>query len=328
MKQNNRFSIVTIVLCLVILVCLFFPLLKIDLSSVMDDSLPFSEQLQGVSGFLGVSEKTMILTVNGKAVITTVIEGSQDLGSMGKELILFLRSLVLSLSVCALLLLILSFFRKKWAAILSLVLTAAGWIGTVLGLFWLLPSRLSSMIADQAGDNVSAIVTRITEGADARTVNVSEEAAVKTSEIRKLVLQGVRPALWVIIAVLVLLLIISILRMVMKDSANVHGTDTFSQPSFRCADGPLAGEIIPIGAKEVITFGSDPAYANMVISRSEIAPLHCGISYNQESGKYIVLVYENAPVLLNGKPLKIGENSVKRGSEIWLAVEDCSIQLL
>ena len=328
MKQSNRLSIVTIILCAVLLGCMFFPLLKIDLSSVMEDSIPFSEQLQGVSDFLGLSAKEHTLEVTGKAIFGTVNKDTQNLGSMGKELILFLRILIISICICSLLLVFLSIVQKGWARIMSLLLTALGCIGSILGLLWFLPSRLSSMIADRAGDTVSAVVTRITESTDAGAAEVPE-TMVETADIRKLVLQGIRPALWVALAVLALLLIISFLRIFMKGSKeNVSGTSTFSQPSFKCSDGPLAGEIIPIGPKDEISFGSDPAYANMVIQRNDISSLHCKISFNQERGTYKVQVFDNAPVLLKGKRLKNGENDLKRDSEIFLGYGTCSILLL
>ena len=329
MKRNNGLLIATIIICAVILGSMFFPLLKVDFSSVMDDSIPFAKQLQEVSDLLESSGKEMTLDVSGKAVLSTVGKGTRDIGSLGKELMLLLRLFVLTSCVCAVLIILFSFFQKMWAKVLSVILSAVGCIITILQLVWILPSRLSSMIADRVGDTVSAIVTQITEASGTVASEISEETVVKASEIRKLVLRGVRPALWVTVAAFGILLIISILRICLKDTLrDASGSRTFTQPSFQCSDGPLAGETIPIGPDDEISFGNDPAYANMVIQRDDIAPLHCRISYNQEKGKYKVQVLDDADVLLKGKKLKSGECDLKRGSEIFLGPGDCSILLL
>ena len=237
-----------------------------------------------------------------------------------------LRVFILIPCICAVLVLLLSLFRKTWTKVLAFIFSAAGFLTTILSLVWVLPSRLGGMIADKTGDTVSAVVTRITEG-ETEAVRVVE-TVVNTADIRNQILRGVKPALWVMTAVLGLLLILSIIRLFGKNENVTAGGSTISQPSFRCTDGPLAGETIPIGPKDEITFGSDPAYANMVIERSEIAPLHCRISYSQERETFCVFTYDDAPVLLKGKRLKSGENELKRGSEIFLGFGDCSIQLL
>ena len=329
MRRTGKLTIVTILLCVVIIGSMMFPLLNLDLSTVVDSQVPFFNQLQDVSGILGSSDTDVNLKVAGKDVLISLAKKADSLGSIGKELLLFLRMLVLIPVVCAVLLLLLSFFRRTWAKVLSLLLSGAGFISVLLGLVWVFPDRLSRMITDTSGDTVSAVVTRITEGA-AQTEAVSEgvaEIAAEASVIRDLVFRSVSPALWVIMAALLLLVIISIFRLVTKESSNA-GSNTDIQPAFSCTDGPLAGETIPIREKDEISIGSSPSNANLVIERKDIAPCHCRISFRQESGKYCVMVYENAPVLLNGKRLRNGENEVKRGSDLILGTGDCSIHLV
>ncbi len=330
MKRSGKLSVLTVFLSIIILVCTLFPLLKLDLSSVTDDGLPFTEQLQGVSGVFGSDDSGQVLGVSGKAVLFSLTKKAESLGSAGTELLLLVRILVLIALVSAVGLLIFGLISAKWAKILSLIFSAAGCIGMGFLLFWSLPSRLAAMIADKAGDSVSVVVTQITEGAGTETAAGGPvETAVSSSEIRSMILHGIKPALWVILAALVIALIVSFLRLIMKDTlaSDVRGSAA-EQPSFRCSHGPLAGEVIPFMDQGEISFGSDPSCSNMVIERSDLAPCHCRIRYVPEKRNYCVTVFENAPVILNGKPLGTGINEIRRGSEIFLGTGNCSIQLL
>lgn len=329
MKRVSKLSVLTVLLCIVVLGSLFFPLLHLDMSSVMDQTVPFSQQLKGVSGLLKASDSGTVLDIAGKDVLTTLTKDSSGLESAGRELLLLIRLLILIPGVSGILLILLGFFEKTFAKVLSVLFSLTGCAGLAACLAWVFPARLAGMIADKAGDTVSAVVTRITEGTEAaEAVEIVEESIVKASQLRSLILKGIRPALWAAAAALLLLVIVSILRLFVKKSTAVSGGHTLAQPAFVCSDGPLAGETIPLGEKDEISFGSDPAVANMVIERSDVAPFHCRIAYRQDKGQYCVTVGPDAPVLLKGKQLKSGENDLKRGSEIFLGMGDCSIRLL
>ncbi len=331
MKQRNVYSIVTIVLCIVILGSVFFPFLSRSLTDTFRDSAYMEEGagvLADALGALGVDVKQEI---KGVEILRTLTADTSDLGKVGQTSWLMIRSLLLVQCISAILLLILCFIKARWADITSLVAAIAGALYSILSVLLIYPFLISKIIKDSTGDVVSAVVTQITDEGTADAIeDVTVGVTPGMSDIRNSILHSMGPAFWIAAAALVLLIIICVMRVRLgkKMAAEYQGDSIFAQPSFQCSDGPLAGEVIPFTENEEITFGSDPEFANMVFDRRDISPTHCKLSYIPKKGKYCVLTFDSSPVLVNGKKLKSGENYLKRGTEIFLGYGDCSIILL
>lgn len=78
-----------------------------------------------------------------------------------------------------------------------------------------------------------------------------------------------------------------------------------NSPQISFLDGEFLGNTISIKAGDCIRIGSDPKCAMILFRDPQISPLHCTVSYDFDSGEYIVVDYsENGVVYQREKKLR------------------------
>ncbi|MCD7796873.1 MAG: FHA domain-containing protein [Clostridiales bacterium] len=71
-----------------------------------------------------------------------------------------------------------------------------------------------------------------------------------------------------------------------------------------------SGYEFPIQSGEIVTFGTDPQFCQIVLESSSIEGRYCTVSYNNQKGNYTVVDYSSAGVYLEDGDRIAGNVSV------------------
>ena len=300
---------IMIAICLAILGCMFLGYLSVDLTSVIKDSIPFSNRLNILEDLFGGLHGK--LEMSGFEIIKTLFSKPANLDSSGGKLLFWIRMFVLIPYIAVLLVFIFSFFRRTWSYITTLVLSTGSLIFSLVFLIFSLPGAISKQISD----TVSNVTESLTEQSSlpgviqsgiailSETVNDSVDKTVSAGQIRSLLFKGVGPGWIVTIIGLVLLIALSVIGIVLcvKSKSRGHIPESISEPSMIFLFGEFRNTPIPLSVDDSVVIGSDPAFSHIILNDNGIEGRHIEIGYNEARDKYWFRVFGQATVSFNGK---------------------------
>lgn len=98
----------------------------------------------------------------------------------------------------------------------------------------------------------------------------------------------------------------------------------------RIQNGKYKDQILVLQKKEILWIGRDTSCCNLILEAPWISRKHCGISYDEQKGKYIVVdCSENGTFIEDGTQLTKGkENLLARDTIIMVGEQGIKLHLL
>ena len=267
----------------------------VDFSKIADKiGLPDLSFAGSVIGFFSGRDNS--ITMSGLVLLRNLFNGTGSQFPQGMDSLLRICMILVGVPylICAVTL-VLSFLRRTWSYIVTIVLACAGECAVIGGLVLILPKAISSHIH-----------------------SLIDVSLVPEKTIRTVLFEGAGPAWWIMAAGFVLLIIISAVGIpggAKKQAAEkappeppAGGAAEDGQPEtgFICEFGPLDGVQIPLMPDEAIRIGSDPQRCQVVVQDPGVEAVHCELRWNGILNLYEIRDESDSGVYLMGK--KVGRD--------------------
>jgi len=330
--QKRIWNIITTVLCVLAVLCVFLPFLKLDLASI--------------TGGLGSFFTDIDIWVTGKKFST--IELIKALIEYRKALeinfVLFMAAVILP-NLLPLAITGIAWTKAKARYIFGIVFSLLFVAITIVLHMLVIPKAIerivNNMIDDTIGGNILSLFNR------------SSLTAVFGEQAAKAYKQSLGLGFLVPIILMVLVIIVSVLGFILtKDEVKVSNQNVgymqgnmgnvrnvgnignisgqlVKGPSITGISGVFQGVVFPMQKNETIVVGRDPTCSHIVIESEQISRKHCGISFNEITGQYTVTDFSSNGTFVNHsrRIMRNEPQFVQRGDTLSLGDSKNSLRL-
>lgn len=304
-------SIITMVLCALTFVCLLVPWLKLDLSAI---SVPLPKVFSDVK-LWEAGTKYSLIEIFRKL--------GKYKGDIGKFFWLFTGCIIVQyifpVAICAL-----SWLKGKAKYIVNLVFAGVS-ILTVLGVHKVLMPRSVEKVLDKMinGGIVGDVVSFFKLSFFTETV---------PEQIGKAYSKSLSIGFWLLIAIMVLIMIVSIVGIVLEvldKDENTGSRVSTTGSELIGINGIFKGASIPVNVSEELIIGRDPSQCHLIIESEQVSRKHCSVSFDKITGQYRVTDFSSNGTFINNerRAMKNQPQFVPRGSVISIGDSSNSFRL-
>lgn len=308
-------SIVAMVLCILILPCVFMPLLKLDLSPITGVISSF---------FSGAEVLEDGLKYSLIDVIKQMAAYREELG--GRFWLFFVYGIFPYVSAC--LIFGLSWVRGKVKHIVNacLAFVTAVFSFCVHRIF--IPSGIESVISKVAEKSIG--------GGFLDLFNLDHLTDVFAEESAKVYVKSLTIGFYFPIAIFILIMVVSVIGFIVCvgnhtsqfKNDNTQGKES-GQPVMVGISGVFEGARIALSKGEVVIIGRDASQCSLIIPSESISRKHCEVSFDYVTGQYRVVDYSVNGTFINDKRrlMKNQPQFVRRGEVLSVGDEKNSFRL-
>lgn len=316
--KNKICSIITMVLCVLIPICMVFPLVKLDLSPITGS----------ISTFFSDAE----LWEDGvKYSVIDIFKVLRDYKEdLGKYFWLFIGCGLLQY-VFTLVIFILSWLKGKMKYIVNLILAAVGAIVTLVMHMFLIPEGIEKVVTGMLDDSIVGGVLDFFHVGNLTDTFAQEAAKVYTKSLSL--------GFYLPLVLLALIAAASVAGIAMyketvgQAGAAKGGASALAMggksPALVGITGIFKGAEIPIAKGEVLVIGRDPSQCHVIIESNDISRKHCAVSFDEITGQYKVTDYSANGTFINNerRVMKNQPQFVQRGEVISVGGSKNSFRL-
>lgn len=324
--KNKICSIITMILCVLVPVCVFLPLVKLDLSPITGEISSFFSDVKLWEDGLKYS------TVD---IVKQAVRYREEMGGhfwmfLGCGLIQYLFPVVIFGF---------SWMKGKVKYIINLVLAAVAIIIAVCANLLWIPQGIEKVIGEIIDNSIVGNVLDIFH-VGGLTDTFAKEAA-------KVYSKSLSIGFYFPIILLALIMLASIVGIVLfKEEPAMQpqmsaqripqpqrnrgsGIQATVEPALVGLTGIFKGAVIPVARGEVLIIGRDASQCNLVIEAQEISRKHCAVSFDEMTGQYKVTDYSSNGTFINSerRVMKNQPQFVQRGDVISVGGSQNSFRL-